>query len=40
MIAEKYNISRDDLDKISGQSHEKAAEAIKKGPCFIFYILF
>lgn len=31
MIAEKWNISRDDLDKISGQSHEKAADAIKKG---------
>jgi len=31
MIAEKYNLSRDDLDKISGQSHEKASEAIKKG---------
>lgn len=31
MIAEKYNISRDDLDKISGRSHEKAAEAIKQG---------
>lgn len=31
MIAEKYNLSRDDLDKISGKSHENAAEAIKQG---------
>ena len=31
MIAEKWNISRDDLDKISGLSHENAADAIKKG---------
>jgi len=31
MIAEKYNLTRDDLDKISGLSHENAAEAIKKG---------
>jgi len=31
MIAEKYKLTRDELDKISGRSHEKAAEAIKKG---------
>jgi len=31
MIAEKYKLTRDELDKFSGQSHEKAAEAVKKG---------
>lgn len=31
MIAEKWKITRQDLDKLSGQSHEKAAEAQKKG---------
>jgi len=31
LICEKYNISRDDLDKFSGLSHERNAEAIKNG---------
>jgi len=31
MIAEKWKITRDDLDKLSGQSHEKASVAQKKG---------
>jgi acetyl-CoA acetyltransferase family protein len=31
MIAEKYKLTREDLDRISGRSHENAAEAIKKG---------
>jgi len=31
MIAEKYNLTREDLDRISGLSHENAAEAIKNG---------
>lgn len=41
MIAEKYNLTRDDLDKISGQSHENAAEAIKKGiiPMFSWVVI-
>jgi len=31
MIAEKWKVTRDDLDKLSGQSHEKASVAQKKG---------
>ena len=31
MIAEKWNITREELNSFSGASHEKAAEAIKKG---------
>ena len=38
MIAEKYKLTRDELDKISGHSHEAAAEAIKSGNCSLrFY---
>lgn len=31
MIAEKYKLTREELDQISGLSHERAAEAIKNG---------
>jgi acetyl-CoA acetyltransferase family protein len=31
LISEKWKLTRDELDKISGQSHERAAEAQKKG---------
>jgi len=31
LISEKYKITRDELDKFSGRSHERAAEAVKKG---------
>ncbi|KAK5575939.1 hypothetical protein RB653_007074 [Dictyostelium firmibasis] len=31
MIAEKYNLTRDEIDKFSGRSHELAAQAIKNG---------
>lgn len=31
MIAEKWQITRPELDKLAGASHEKAAAAIKAG---------